>query len=281
MGLTKRFRHVRDAFKELELYMLEMISSRRSAGKKEERYDLFSSLLDASEDTSDGGAKLSDSELVGNIFVFLVAGHETTAHTLCFTFALLALYPEQQECLYEDIERQMPAPMRLPTYEEMGQFTWSMAVFYETMQMFPPLVSIPKISVEDTSLVVSNAMDEKTTIPIPCGTDIVIHMPGLHYNPRYWENPHEFKPERFLRDWPRDVFLPFSAGARACLGRWRVLVYMSLVVWTLNLHARVEVKEEPEFANETFEECRTCVLASRPGLTQTPVRVPLVFKRRY
>ncbi|TFY55986.1 hypothetical protein EVG20_g9110 [Dentipellis fragilis] len=251
MGLTKRFRHVRDAFKELDLYMLEMISSRRNAGKKEERYDLFSSLLDASEDTSDGDAKLSDSELVGNIFIFLVAGHETTAHTLCFTFALLALHPEQQERLYEDIKRQMPDPTRVPTYEEMGQFTWSMAAFYETMRMFPP------ISAEDTSLVVGNTLGEKKTIPIPRGTDIIIHTPGLHYNPRYWENPHEFKPERFLGDWPRDAFFETEGIA---------------ILTMLMSRYKVEVKEEPEFANETFEERKARVLASKPGLTQTPIR---------
>ncbi|KAA1472086.1 cytochrome P450 [Dentipellis sp. KUC8613] len=281
MGLTKRFQHVREAFKELDLYMLEMISNRRNAGKKEERYDLFSSLLDASEDTSDGDAKLSDSELVGNIFIFLVAGHETTAHTLCFTFALLALHPEQQERLYEDIKRQMSDPTRLPTYEEMGQFTWSMATFYETMRMFPPVVGIPKISAEDTSLVVGNALGEKKTIPIPRGTDIVIHTPGLHYNPRYWENPYEFNPERFLGDWPRDAFVPFSAGARACLGR-RFFETEGIAILTMLISRyRVEVKEEPEFANETFEERKARVLASKPGLTQTPIRVPLVFKRRY
>lgn len=60
----------------LQKYMQEMIHSRKIAERKQERYDLFSSLLDANEDEADGHTRLSDSELMGNIFVFLIAGHE-------------------------------------------------------------------------------------------------------------------------------------------------------------------------------------------------------------
>lgn len=128
-------------------YMIEMIEQRKASHKREERYDLFSSLLDASDD-GEGLSResmLTDSELMGecavtafhapsdirqgNIFIFLLAGHEvsvgtapdlvsklhpqTSAHTLCFTFALLALYPEYQEALYRHIKTVIPDD-RLP-----------------------------------------------------------------------------------------------------------------------------------------------------------------------
>ncbi|KAJ7807793.1 cytochrome P450 [Mycena leptocephala] len=245
MGLTKHLRHVRVAFNELDAYMFEMIKARRESEKKEERYDLFSQLLDASQEgTEDGAAQMSDRELVGNIFIFLLA---TTAHTLCFTFAMLALYPEEQDRLYQEIKSLMPDRNRLPTYDEMNSFKYSMAVFYETLRMFPPVHNIPKMSAEDTSIVVGNSDGATTAIPCPTGTYINIHTPGLHYNPRYWSDPSSFKPERFLGDWPREAFLPFSA---------------------------VTVKEEPQFAGET-------VLNTKPGLTLTPMRVPLTFTRRH
>jgi len=137
---------------------------------------------------------------------------------------------------------------RKQTYEQMPLLTYSLAVFYETLRMFPPVrisliqevcctcvtwrqvTAIPKIPAEDTSLVTSNIHGEKCTIPIPKDVDITICVPGLHYNrmvaylhyhvivslyrtlARYWEDPHVFKPSRFLEDWPRDAFLPFSAG---------------------------------------------------------------------
>jgi hypothetical protein len=120
--------------------MLEMVEARRNADKGEQRYDLFSGLLDAAQNGQDSEATLSDEELIGgiqsrdhlvssesgllmllgNMFTFLVAGHEvrsfhsscvvdqisslqTTAHTLGFSFALLALYPDEQERLYQHI----------------------------------------------------------------------------------------------------------------------------------------------------------------------------------
>ncbi|KAJ6462196.1 cytochrome P450 [Mycena sanguinolenta] len=268
MGLTKHLRHVRAAFNELDAYMFDMIKARRESDKKEERYDLFSQLLDASQEgTEDGGAQMSDRELVGNIFIFLLA---TTAHTLCFTFAILALYPEEQDRLYQEIKSLMPDPNRLPTYDEMNSFKYSMAVFYETLRMFPPVNGIPKMSAEDTSIVVSNSDGATTAIPCPTGTNITIHLPGLHYNPRYWGS---FKPERFLGDWPREAFLPFSAGT--------FFETEGIAILTMLMSQyKVTVKEEPQFAGETFEERKTRVLNSNPGLTMTPIRVPLTFTRR-
>jgi len=162
------------------------------------------------------------------MFIFLIAGHESTAHTLCFTFALLALYPDEQERLYQHIKGVISSLDGTPTYEDMGLFTQSLAVFYETLRMFPPAPFIPKIAAQDTTLTVSNVDGGRTTFPVPSGTEIDIHVAGLHYNPRYWKEPHRFMPERFLGDWPKDAFLPFSQGARACLGRRCELLRCSL-----------------------------------------------------
>nr|BAL05196.1 cytochrome P450 [Phanerodontia chrysosporium] len=276
---TERMRRTNLAFKELEQYMLEMIQARRSSEKKEERYDLFSNLLDASEDESDGQARLADEELLGNIFIFLLAGHETTAHTLAFTFGLLALYPEQQDKLYKHIKHVIPDG-RIPAYEEMNSLHESIAVFYETLRLFPPVTGIPKVAAEDTTLVTTDHGGNKVVVPVTKGTGISLHVPGLHYNPRYWDDPYEFKPERFHGDWPRDAFLPFSSGARSCLGR-RFFETEGIAILTMLVSRyKIEVKEEPEFAGETFEQRKERILAARGGLTLTPVRTPLVFKRR-
>jgi len=128
--------------------MLEMVEARRTSGEAEQRYDLFSGLLDASQQGLDDGGVLSDEELIGehsnvvplripqlrltcrlqlgNTFIFLIAGHEvglffcsgrmvvgaispqTTAHTLGFTLGLLALFPDEQERLYQHIKGVMP-----------------------------------------------------------------------------------------------------------------------------------------------------------------------------
>ncbi|OCH86802.1 cytochrome P450 [Obba rivulosa] len=279
LGPTERIRHFHTAYDELERYMHGMVRARKQSEKKEERYDLFSSLLDANEDESDGKTKLSDEELVGNIFIFLIAGHETTAHTLAYTFIMLALYPDVQEKLYEHIKGVI-GDGRLPSYEDMNSLTYSMAVFNETLRMFPPVNGIPKRSAEDTTIVASNGAGEKCTIVVPQGTNFMIHTPGLHYNPRYWEDPYAFKPERFLGDWPRDAFCPFSAGPRACLGRRFSETEGVAILSLLVLRYRIEVREEPHLEKESFDERKARLLNSSQSITLHPVKAPLVFKRR-
>jgi len=279
LEVTKSVRSIKVGFNELHKYILEMINSRKTAEKKEEKYDLLSSLLDANEEESDGTSKLSDSELVGNIFIFLIAGHETTAHTLAFVFALLALYPEEQQKLYEQT-KSILGDNDLPKYEEIGAYTYAMAVFYETLRLFPAVTAIPKVAAEDTTLMTHNRHGDRVPVYIPKGSNIVINTPALHHNPRYWEDPYTFKPSRFLGDWPRDAFLPFSGGVRACLGRRFAETEAIAAITMLVARYKVEVLEEPQFANETFERRRDRILDCHSGLSLTPTRVPLVFKRR-
>jgi len=279
-SLTERTRKLDQAFNELKQYMAEMVEARRNADTKEERRDLLSGLLDASGNDQDITQAMTESELISNMFVFLLAGYESTAHTLCFTFALLALYPDEQERLYQQIKDIMTDPNGIPTYEDMNRFTRAMAALYETLRMFTPVPAITKEAAEDTSFTVNNVDGGKTTFPVPSGTEIQLHLPGLHYNPKYWKDPHTFRPERFLEEWPRDAFMPFNSGARACLGR-RFFEAESVVVVTMILSRyKVEVKEEPEFTGETFEQRYARITAYRLRLTTTPIRVPLVFKRR-
>jgi len=143
------------------------------------------------------------------------------------------------------------------------------SVFYETLRLFPPVHDIPKMAAEDTTLTVSNANGGKTTFPIPSGTYIELHVAGLHHNPRYWKDPHKFMPERFLGDWPKDAFIPFSLGARACLGR-RFFETEGIAIMTMLVSKyKIEIKEEPEFAGETFEERYARIMAFDQGLTTT------------
>lgn len=127
---------------------------------------------------------------------------------------------------------------------------------------------------------------EKLTVPCPKGTGIIMHTTGLHYNrqllclrrragepdkplssARYWKDPHAFNPSRFLGDWPRDAFVPFSAGTRACLGR-RFSETEGVAILTYMIkHFRVEVLEEPQYAGETFEQRKKRLLRCRTALT--------------
>ncbi|KAF9048962.1 cytochrome P450 [Panaeolus papilionaceus] len=267
LGLTKRTEAAGQALTELRAYFLEMIH-RRHLSEKVERHDLLSILLEENSHHLDD-APLTDDEVIGNVFIFIIAGHETTSHTLAFALGLLALYPDEQEKLYQHIKSVIPDGQS-PTYADTSLLTHSLAVFQETLRLFPPVSAIAKTPAEDTSLTIHNAKGESKRIPIPQGSYVNIHVTAIHYNPRYWPDPKSFKPERFLKpDWPRDAFLPFSGGARACLGRRFAEIEAIVILTMLASKYKITVKEEPQFANETFEQRKARVLACDTGLTVT------------
>lgn len=277
MGLTDRTRQTRLAFDELETYISEMIRERTADGAVEKN-DLFSNLLASNASDSEKNA-MTEQELAGNVFIFLIAGHETTAHTLAFAFAYLALYPEEQEKVYQQIKTVLPNGGS-PSYEDRTKLDRCIAAYYETLRLVPPVTNVPKFSAEDTTLTITNAQGEKVVIPVPKGTQIALDTAGLHYNPLYWEDPHAYKPDRFLSDYNRDAFLPFSAGSRSCIGR-RFFEVEGISALTLILSKyKISIKEEPQFSHETFEQRKERVLNARAGITVTPIRVPLVFTRR-
>ncbi|KAG1760759.1 cytochrome P450 [Suillus occidentalis] len=280
MGLTKRLRRARLAFDELHQYLTEMIHERQES-QHGDNHDLLSSLLSANDDEnlSKGELKLSDSELIGNIFIFLVAGHETTAHTFSFAFALLALHPDKQEEMYQHIKRILPNG-RIPTYDDMQSLTYSSAVFNEALRMFPPVCTVPKTSAEDTAFTLTDVNGTMKTVVVPKGLGLTLDIVGLHYNPKYWEDPFTFKPERFLGDWNRDAFLPFSGGYRGCVGRKFSETEGAAVLTLLISQYTISIKDEPQFVGETYEQRKARVLDAQSILTLAPTRLPLVFTRR-
>jgi len=169
---------------------------------------------------------------------------------------------------------------RIPTYDDMPQLTYSLATFNESLRMFSPVTAVPKQSNQDTTLIVTDTNGEKRTIYVPKDTILNLDMPGVHYNPKYWEDPHTFNPERFLGEWNRDAFIPFSAGYRACVGRKFSETEGTAVLTLLISRYRVEIKDEPQFAHETWEQRKERVLRAESRVTLAPVRVPLVFKKR-
>ncbi|KAK1220219.1 hypothetical protein PQX77_017040 [Marasmius sp. AFHP31] len=270
--ISKRAWEIQNAFDELDEYMIEMVQTR----EKSDKADLFSSLL--KENSASGEkAALSVREMVGNIFVLLVAGHETAAHTLCFAFLLLALHQEEQEKLFQQVTKLLPGG-RTPTYEEMPLFTQAMAIYYETLRMYPPVTWIPKVCAEDTVLTATSVDGTRTEqVPVHEGTNITVDVVGLHYNPRYWEEPSEFKPSRFIGEWNKDAFIPFSTGSHACLGR-KFFEYEAIAILAM-LISKYQI-EIPSKDGETFEQKKARVLATTTAITLTPGQIPVTFRRR-
>ncbi|ELU42947.1 cytochrome P450 [Rhizoctonia solani AG-1 IA] len=205
------------------LYFQEMISSRRadntpgSQAQAEEQHDLFNQLLLAHDDSS----KLSEEELLGNVFLFLFAGHETTAHSLAFTLALLSVYPEEQRKVIEEIERlQKERDDFVSRISTINVYTSNEEQGYEDLPKYTYTQAVWRAGFDTSLTYIPHDSKQPATISIKNGSQVIINIPGLHYNPNYWDDPTDFIPARFLEpNWNKDAFIPFLAGPRACIGR--------------------------------------------------------------
>lgn len=159
----KKIRKAAEYDRELRSYMYGMIRERKEEvqrGEVSPRHDLFNQLISASLNESSsqgkegggGGGGMSDEELVGNTFIFALAGHETSAHTLSFSLAYLAVNPLVQDWLREEVDEVLKDGEE-PTYAtHFAALPRTLAVFYETLRLHPAVQVIPKKANEDTFL---------------------------------------------------------------------------------------------------------------------------------
>ena len=196
----------------------EIIEQRLTS--KEEINDLLNMLLETRyEDTGEG---MSVRQLVDEIKVLFIAGHETTANALTFTLYLLAKNPDVQQKVFDeiiDVESQTG-----DIVEQLQKMTYTNAVLNESMRLYPPAWITDRQNVTDDMLAGYHIKKE---------TLIGVSFYELHRNPKYWENPDEFDPERFLGDQKKlsmQYFYPFGAGPRMCIGSGFAIYEMCLTI---------------------------------------------------
>lgn len=174
---------------------------------------------------------------------------------MAFAMGLLALYPEEQEKLYREIIDLQADPQAETPYSDFGMFRRVQAVINETLRLYPPVIGIPKVVTSDQDVVLptdSRGPAKGAPLHIAAGTHFTLDVQSMHYDRKssytrlldasltpsniaeYWPEPEEFQPDRFIDSdgykWNRDAFIPFSAGARSCIGSKFAQVRLS---WTL------------------------------------------------
>eukprot|EP00158_Paraphelidium_tribonemae_P007387 Partr_v1_DN28228_c2_g1_i1_m75687 putative cytochrome P450 len=233
---SKKLQEVDLGFKEFEQYMREMIAESRksllqsadSPSHMSETADILNAIVQAGSTLDENGRPLlSDDEILGDCFIVLFAGHETTAHTLMFVFALLATHPDIQQKLLQSFESILENG-RLSNYDDFGQLEYASALILETLRLYPVVVNIPKVTATDVDI--AGCVTKK-------GMMIALHTVGLHRNPKYWKDPLQFRPERFMPENRDSIvagsFIPFSDGSRSCIGRRFAMVESVCVLATL------------------------------------------------
>jgi len=198
----KQFHQSVDHMKEL----FQKIIDERHGEKKG---DILDNLIEAVEN----GEKFSLVELRSNIFIFFLAGHETTAKALVSACICLATYQEIQEKIYLEIVDKIGKDT-MPTYEQANLLTQLDNFIHELLRIHSPVTVLPnRIILEDI---------QYENYILPKGTTFGFHFDAIHKNPQYWPEPEVFDPDRFTPEnrKGRDTFsyLPFGQGPRMCIG---------------------------------------------------------------
>lgn len=281
-GLRKSWKYVKKANDELRLYIQEMIAERRelqdmaARSLVEEKHDILNQIIQAHDDND----ALSEDELIGNAFVFLLAGHETTSNSSAVVLGLLALYPDVQAKLAKEI-RAAQSSDRDFTYDDISRIPYALAVLYEALRLYPMAPIIPKYAPAGATLNTGGSVLNKTgQVNVPESARVSIFAMGLHYNPQYWDNPFDFYPDRFMDpNWNRDAFIPFSVGPRACIGRRfaETTVLAELAGLLSKYSVSLDETQFPIIPGESMVDRRERFFKFSYKITPCPQKVALVF----
>jgi cytochrome P450 len=207
---TPENRRLMEAHRRLDATIYRLISQRRKDGR--DHGDLLSMLL-AAEDADDPRRRLSDAEVRDQAMTLFLAGHETTANALAWTWHLLAGHEPVRVRLKAEIDAVL-GPDRLPGFEDMSLLPYTTAVFSEAMRLFPPVWVVGRRALEDVVI---------GDYEVPARTIVISSQYILHRDERFWPRAKEFLPERWLDEEeknrrPKFAYFPFGGGGRICIG---------------------------------------------------------------
>ncbi|KAF4556504.1 Cytochrome P450-like protein 47 [Elsinoe fawcettii] len=301
-----------NAYTEFDSYTREFIAEEKVRTLDEKAADitlsgnLLSAMLAtgaAEQKSSRERVALTDDEILGNIFMFYMAGYDTTANTIIFSCVALALYPTCQDILLAELDRiearrKAGGRSELSYETDLPQFRYMLAFLYETLRIFPVVLPIGRITSGPQTLSPSPT-SSTITLPDSCGT--IVNITGIHYNPSCWNSPHIFEPKRWLSPSPntydpedddidvpsstasipghkRGTFMTFSEGPRACLGRrFAQAEYVAFFAELLR-GARIELA--PGVSREETERLYRSCSAGSPISLQPPASVKLRLVER-
>jgi cytochrome P450 len=224
-----RYRH---AARQLDDIVYDLIRQRRSNGQGTD--DLLSALLQA-QDESGGGMR--DEQLRDEVMTLLLAGHETTAVSLSWTWYLLAQYPEIEKKLWSELREVLHG--RSPTTQDLSKLPYTERVVKEVMRLYPPAWAIVRNSLEDCEL---------GGYRVPARATLMMSQWVMHRDPRYFEQPESFNPDRWLDDrakgTPKFAYFPFGGGPRSCIGAAFATMEAILVLATIAQKYQIRVAPE-------------------------------------
>jgi cytochrome P450 len=221
---TPRNRRVQAGVNTLNTVVYAIINERRKRPVDTNTGDLLSMLLSArDEETGEG---MSDQQLRDEVMTLLLAGHETTATALTWTWYLLSQHPEVERRLHAELDTVLGG--QLPTVEHLDVLPYTRMVIQEAMRLYPPVFGFSRHAISE---------DEIGGYRIRANSVIFVSQYCTHRHPAFWEEPEVFDPERFTEERsagrPRFAYFPFGGGPRQCIGSAFALMEAQLVLATV------------------------------------------------
>jgi cytochrome P450 len=197
---------VKRAVRELEEIVNRIIRQRRASAT--DTGDLLSMLIAARDEDGSG---MTDRQLRDEIITFLLAGHETTAVSLSWTWYLLSQNPAAEEKLRRELNHVLGG--RTPQLQDLPRLPYTDRVVKESMRLYPPAWSLARSVVREMEL---------GGYRLPVGANVVMSPWIMHRDPRFFDRPEQFDPDRWATDavqhLPRFAYFPFGGGPRLCIG---------------------------------------------------------------
>jgi cytochrome P450 len=228
------------AIARLDRTVYRLIDERRKQGG--DRGDFLTMLLLAQDE--DDGSVMTDKQVRDEAMNIFLAGHETTANALAWTFYLLAQHPAMRERLEREIDGALGG--RTPTLADLPRLPFTLQVFKEAMRLYPPAFVVARRALRDVTIGGHRLAKNELAI---------INIVGMHRRPEYFAEPDRFDPERFSAEAEKSMnkraFLPFGAGARVCIGNHFALLEGHLALAAMAQRVRLDLapgsaRVEPE-----------------------------------
>jgi cytochrome P450 len=222
-------------FRSLTKLVAQLIAQRRTT--TEEHADYIAMLMSARDKES--GEPMGERELIDEVMTLIVAGHETTASGLNWTWYLLSQHPQVEARLHAEIDAAADLPA--PTLGEMETLGYTRQIIDEALRLYPPGWLLSRRTIE---------ADVLGGYPVPSGSNVLLPLYLLHRHPHFWKNPEAFEPERFAPEHeaerPRFAYMPFAAGPRHCIGETFALYEMLMHLYKVARRYRLRyVPDKP------------------------------------
>jgi cytochrome P450 len=222
-------------FRSLTKLVAQLIARRRA--QPEEHFDYLAMLMEARD--KETGEPMGERELIDEVMTLIVAGHETTASGLNWTWYLLSRHSEAEARLHAEIDAAPNLPA--PSLAQMEALLFTAQVINEALRLYPPGWLLSRRTIE---------ADVLGGYAVPAGTNVLLPLYLLHRHPRYWKHPERFWPERFAPEHeaerPRFAYMPFAAGPRHCIGETFALYEMLVHLYKVARRYRlVYVPDKP------------------------------------